>query len=148
DLSRHAVFAPTSVAPDIAVGVNDRIGVAVLTSRASELGLGAGAGVCIQGAHETLGMAPPKCDQPLADVEAAVQARITSTFFASVGILMHTPSTYGSELVVGTQRRAGPWWTVVAPAVVIGITGRDENRDRARLAVYGGRDLGVGEVHL
>jgi hypothetical protein len=149
DLSRHALFAPTSLAPDASFGVTDRVGIAVLTSRASELAIGAGSGVCIQGAHETLGMSPPACEERLADLEAAGQVRLTRRVFGSVGVAMHTWSTYALDVAVGTDLRRGRWWTIAVPALVVGMIGRDEgNRDRARLAVYGGCDLGDGEVHV
>jgi hypothetical protein len=149
-LTRHRVMQPVSIAPDLVVGVSARLALAVHHSRMFDGRLGAGNGICVVGARETLGSAPADCGSGYTGAGVSLLAGLTSAVTARAGLSsvdidpMKLALTTGVIVRVGGQRS----WFVAAPAVAIGLSNRDAgNRDRILAPIYVGANLWRGELH-
>jgi hypothetical protein len=151
-LRRGHVWAPVTLAPDLAVGVADRVAVLVDSSRASEARLGAGNGVCVRPPNETVGMPTTSCPSTDVGLEVGVLYGVADHTVLRAGLFAHdwSPLAIAAEVGAATTVQAGRAWAEIAPTLVLGLTARDDgNRARVQVPVY----LGVTprppvELHL
>jgi hypothetical protein len=149
ELSRHRAFAPVSIAPDISVGVGDRLALSLHYSSASQAMLGAGNGVCITAPRETLDAHDSMCSESETGLGLGLLSELTDRSVLRAGALVRGPGELALALGIASTLRRGRWWLVTAPTVFIGVTGRDRgNRERLLAPIYGGVSVGAGEVHL
>jgi hypothetical protein len=140
---RHGhALAPVTLAPDLAVGVDERVGILVHTSHAAESRLGAGNGVCVLPPNETSGPARDSCPhlEPAFGVSALVRFERLETI-ARVGVLAHDwdPIALAAEVGTTSTIRAGRWYAQLAPTLEVGLTARrDGNRDRVQVPLFAG----------
>lgn len=150
-LARHRVMQPLSVAPDLVVGVRDRLAVAWHHSRMFDGRLGAGNGICVVGARETLGAAPADCDSRYTGAGLSLLYRITPAITVRGGVTAvdFTPVTLAVTAGAIVAASRDHLWLSFAPTVFSGITNRElGNRDRVYAPLYIGSTIGPGEVHL
>jgi hypothetical protein len=148
-MRRGLEWAPVTLAPDVAVGITDDVGVLVHSSRASEARLGAGNGVCVRPPTDMPTAPCPSMDEGLG---ASALVRVADHTIARAGLIARawSPLALAAEIGTSTTVRAGRAWAQIAPTLVVGLTARaDGNRDRLQVPLY----LGVTprprvEVHL
>jgi hypothetical protein len=151
---RHGhAFAPVTLAPDVAIGLDDRVAVLIHTSRAAEMGVGAGNGVCVLPPNETLGPTRETCPSLEPGFGASVLVRFDRLgTVARLGVMTHDwrPLALAGLAGVATTVRAGRWYAQVAPTLVIGLDARDDgNRDRVQVPLFAGvAPTPRTEVHL
>lgn len=150
-LARHRVMQPMSLAPDLVVGVRDRTAIAWHHSRIFDGRLGAGNGICLVGARETLGMAPADCGSGYTGGGLSVLYGLAPTVTLRGGITavdvspMTLAFTAGAVMGVGGERL----WSTFAPTIFSGVTHRERgNREHLYAPLYIGANVGPGEVHL
>jgi hypothetical protein len=142
---------PLSVAPDLIVGVRDRVAVAWHHSRMFDGRLGAGNGICVVGARETLGSAPADCDSRYTGAGLSLLYRITPAIIARGGITAvdFSPVTlaFTAGAVAGVRKRN--LWLSFGPTFSSGVTHRElGNRDHLYAPLYIGSTIGPGEIHV
>jgi hypothetical protein len=150
-LTRHRVMQPVSLAPDLVVGVRERLAVALHHSRMFDGRLGAGNGVCFVGPRETLGAAPADCGSGYAGAGLSLLYDLTSVVTARAGVNLVDVNPMKVALSAGAIMRVGKhrWWLVLAPTLFSGLTHREAgNRDRVQAPVYVGANIGRGELHI
>ena len=150
-LARHRVMQPLSVAPDLILGVRDDLAVAWHHSRMFDGRLGAGNGICVVGARETLGSMPSDCDSRYSDAGLSVLYSLTPWLTTRGGVtaIDFSPVTLAvtAGAVVGARKEN--LWLSFAPTIFGGITHRElGNRDRVFAPLYIGAGIGRGEFHL
>ncbi len=150
-LARHRMMQPLSVAPDLIVGVRDDLAIAWHHSRMFDGRLGAGNGICVVGARETLGSEPSDCDSRYSDAGISVLSNLTPWLTARGGITAvdFSPMTLAVSAGAVVGARKENLWVSFAPTVFSGITHRElGNRDRIFAPLYIGATIGRGEFHL
>jgi hypothetical protein len=150
-LARHRMMQPLSVAPDLVVGVRDDLAIAWHHSRMFDGRLGAGNGICLVGARETLGSAPADCDSRYTGAGLSALYSITPAVMARAGVTAvdFSPMTIAASAGAIVGARKANLWLSFAPTLFSGITHRElGNRDRVFAPLYIGATIGRGEIHL
>ena len=140
-LRRGREWAPVTLAPDLAIGLDDRVGVLVHSSRASEARLGAGNGVCVRPPNDTLGTPTARCPSVDEGLGVSALVRLDDHTIARGGLIARDWSPLAIALEAGTSTtvHAGRVWAQLAPTLVVGLTARDAgNRDRVQVPLYVG----------
>lgn len=131
DMSKDRAGDPTSIAPDLSIGVTDELTLSLISSTFGRTGFrgGAGGGICLTDAClETADNA---------GVEAAYNL-VAGPFSLAANVGVHANSFdlghYAAKLGLRMRVRAGPINFISVPSVAIAITKRDDemakNRDR------------------
>lgn len=150
-LTRHRTMEPLSLAPDLVVGVRDKLAIAWHQSRMFDGRAGAGSGICLVGTRETLGMAPPDCGSGYTAAGVSALYEITPAITARAGVSAADFSPVKAALDTGIIARVdhGRWWMTVAPTLFTGVVDREAgNRDRFVAPLYVGANIGRGELHV
>ncbi|MBA3393818.1 MAG: hypothetical protein H0T89_14315 [Deltaproteobacteria bacterium] len=146
DASEGTFGDPTSLAPDLSLGITDEVTLSVLHSTFGRTGFrgSAGAGLCVTDA------CGPTYDN--AGAEAYV-GMTDGTFALAANGGIHATSFdqahYAAKLGARMRLRAGPLSLVTLPSIAVAISHRDEQSDRlfvpinASVPVGGGVSVGV-----
>jgi hypothetical protein len=148
ELSTHRMFAPASLAPDLTIGVSDRVAVAVYFSRTSQAQIGAGNGICLTAPRETLGGAEPRCIDSALGLGLGARTVVTTGTTARTGLVVRGPGALALELGTAHTGRRGRAWLTAVPTLLVALTGQDRgNRERIQIATYAGLTFGSFELH-
>jgi hypothetical protein len=150
-LTRHRMMEPVSVAPDLVVGMRAKLALALHHSRMFVGRPGAGNGLCLVGARETLGSASPDCGSGYRGPGVSLLYAVNSSLTARAGVDAGDIRPMKLALDAGAilRARSDRWWLTFAPTLFSGITNREAgNRDRLSAPLYLGADIGRGEVHV
>lgn len=124
NMSKDSELAPSSVAPDISVGVNDAVTLSIIHSGSALTGFrgGAGAGVCVTGPDD--GCARKYAGGGL----EAVFSHLRGTFaLASTVALIESSAPWRSDLKLGLKLRAGGRaYVLSAPSVWVALDRRND----------------------
>lgn len=151
ELSRHRTFAPVSLAPDLALRVASRWSVLLHTSRAALAESGAGGGVCLRGARETLGTATTECTTRASDLGASVFRELSRSLVVRAGLVARGPEPMAIAAVLGVaaHRAIGRWVLAGAPTLVSRLSARSSGiDDRLHVPLYATRSLARGAVYV
>ncbi len=148
ELSVHRMAAPTSLAPDLTIGVADGFALAMHHSRASHAQIGAGNGICLLGPRETLDVDDDaRCSESATGLGLALYSRIPTSVLRT-GFAVRGPGALAIELGSASRWQHSRVWVTLAPTLVVAATGRDRgNRERIQTAAYLGMSVGNFEVH-
>jgi hypothetical protein len=118
-LSRGALFAPVSIAPDVWVGVTDRLTLGATSSEAARGWVGAGRGACLRGAAHG-------CDSPYGGAAGDARFRLYDGAIAVAGraaldFRRFGPGVVALEIGAVVRARAGALTVTVEPYVSLGI---------------------------
>ncbi|MDQ3368554.1 MAG: hypothetical protein M3680_24260 [Myxococcota bacterium] len=146
DASEDTFGDPTSLAPDLAIGVTDELTLSLLHSTFGRTGFrgSAGAGLCLTDA----------CVETYDNVGGeAYLGLVGGTFAVAANGGIHATSFarghYAGKLGARMRLRAGPLSLVSLPSIAVAISQRDEQADRifvpitASIPVAGGLAVGV-----
>jgi hypothetical protein len=150
-LTRHRMMEPVSIAPDLVVGVRAKLAIALHHSRMFDGRPGAGNGICLVGARETLGSTPPDCGSGYQGAGVSLLYALSPAVTARAGVDVGDMSSVTVALDAGAivHARSDRWWLAFAPTLFSGIANREAgNRDHVSAPLYLGADLGCGELHI